>query len=72
MKASGKIVIKQPVLRLCMGIAAIVLVGCKVGPDHAPPERSVSPAWHSELEGGLTDEPMDPKTLASWWTTLDG
>ncbi len=56
---------------LCEGLAAVVLAGCTVGPEHVPPATAVSAAWHSELKDGLSAESVDPNTLASWWTTFD-
>ncbi len=56
---------------LCEGLAAVVLAGCAVGPEHVPPATAVSAAWHSELKDGLSAESVDPNTLASWWTTFD-
>ena len=51
--------------------AALILMGCAVGPDYIPPDPAFSPAWHSPLEGGLTPEDTDPRMLANWWTTLN-
>ncbi len=56
---------------LCEGLAAVVLAGCAVGPEHVPPATAVSAAWHSELKDGLSAESVDPNTLASWWTTFN-
>jgi len=71
MNALSKTVSVELALGLCVTGAVMALAGCTVGPDHVPPKTSVSPAWHSEIKEGLTTEPMDPKTLASWWTTLN-
>lgn len=70
MNASCKTVTIQSVLYLCAGLTA-TLAGCMVGPDYAPPETLLSPAWHTELGDGLTVEPTDPRTLATWWTSLN-
>ena len=51
--------------------AAVILIGCAVGPDYLPPEPAFSPAWYSPLEGGLTSGDTDPRMLANWWTTLN-
>ena len=70
MIAARRNAVTDRALYLCMGLAAVVLAGCTVGPDHVPPETSSSSAWHTPLDGGLTGEPADPNVLASWWTTL--
>jgi len=51
--------------------AALILIGCAVGPDYLPPEPAFSPTWYSPLEGGLTPGDTDPRMLANWWTTLN-
>jgi outer membrane protein, multidrug efflux system len=71
MNALWKTFFRKRVFGLCGGLAWMVLAGCTVGPDHVPPETSTSPAWHSDLKGGLTPGPLDPNTLAAWWTTLN-
>jgi multidrug efflux system outer membrane protein len=49
----------------------IILAGCAaVGPDYVAPETVPPAAWHSELRQGLSADPMDPRLLADWWTTL--
>jgi NodT family efflux transporter outer membrane factor (OMF) lipoprotein len=54
------------------GVVTIFTIhGCAVGPDYVPPETPTRQMWHTELRGGLTAEPMDPETLASWWKTLN-
>jgi multidrug efflux system outer membrane protein len=60
-----------PAGRLCAAVASVMLAGCAVGPDYVRPETSLSSTWHSPLEDGLQAGPLDPQTLASWWTTLD-
>ena len=42
-----------------------------MGPDYLPPEISPPDKWNADLKDGLSSEPADPQTLASWWTTLD-
>ena len=55
-----------------LGVVTIFTIhGCAVGPDYVRPETPTRQAWHTELKGGLTAEPMDPETLASWWKTLN-
>lgn len=44
--------------------AAVLLVGCAVGPDYHPPEP-VMPAGWQELSSGVTQQPAD---VARWWT----
>lgn len=56
---------------LCNVVAALLLAGCTVGPDHVPPETSTPANWHAPLEGGLIGEQMNLQALASWWTTFD-
>jgi multidrug efflux system outer membrane protein len=48
----------------------VVAAGCTVGPDYVRPENSLPGGWHSRLEGGLMENPIDPNTLATWWTRL--
>jgi outer membrane protein TolC len=49
---------------------AVTLAGCTVGPNYVPPESNAPAAWHSKNENGLTTKPVDPNTLAIWWTTF--
>ncbi|KAF0145997.1 MAG: RND efflux system outer membrane lipoprotein [Nitrospirae bacterium] len=52
--------------------ASILAAGCAtVGPDYVRPDTSLSTTWHSDLKGRLTAGEMDPRTLASWWITLN-
>jgi multidrug efflux system outer membrane protein len=60
----------ERVLWWCVLPAALVLAGCKVGPNYAPPETAPPQAWHSRLQNGLMGGETDPQVLASWWTTL--
>ncbi len=71
MNALCKTGLAELALRLCGWVAVIALAGCTVGPDYVPPEALASPTWHTEIEDTVTAEPVDPATLASWWTTLD-
>ena len=53
-------------------LVALLLAGCvTVGPDYLPPEISTPGKWNTDLKDGLSSEPADLQTLASWWTTLD-
>ncbi len=42
-------------------------IGCKVGPDYAPPDVAPPDAWHQELDGGLLQGEAE---LARWWAVL--
>ncbi len=53
-------------------LAGFVITGCAaVGPNYFPPETTASTDWHTQLEGGLNAEEMDPNTLAQWWTVIN-
>jgi multidrug efflux system outer membrane protein len=53
-------------------LAVLILAGCAtVGPEHVPPDTTVSKNWHTQLNGGLSTEQIDPGTLSSWWATLN-
>jgi NodT family efflux transporter outer membrane factor (OMF) lipoprotein len=72
MDALYQVIFIRPMSWLPAVLATLVLSGCPaVGPNYAAPDTLVSATWHSQLEGGLTAEEMDPQTLASWWTTLE-
>jgi multidrug efflux system outer membrane protein len=58
------------VLRIYGPLAVVAVAGCTVGPDYVRPKNSLPASWHSKLEDGLTAMPIDPNTLASWWTKL--
>jgi len=50
----------------------LTFMGCPaVGPDYVKPATSVSAAWNTELQGGLSAGQPDRQTLARWWTTLN-
>jgi len=52
--------------------ALLMTIGCAaVGPNYVSPRLSAPESWHTELEGGLRAKPIDPGTLATWWTMLD-
>jgi multidrug efflux system outer membrane protein len=57
-------------VRLYGPLTVVVVAGCTVGPDYVRPDNSLPATWHSELMDGLTGKPIDPNTLASWWTRL--
>jgi multidrug efflux system outer membrane protein len=59
-------------ISLVAAIMLLTLSGCAaVGPDYVPVEPKAEDAWHTDLQGGLTGRPLNPETLAHWWTTLD-
>jgi multidrug efflux system outer membrane protein len=60
-------------IRWCFALLVVlILAGCAtVGPDYVPPETPVSATWHTQLKGGLITEEMDPRNLATWWTTFN-
>ncbi len=60
----------EKILWQCILPLAVTLSGCTVGPDYVPPEPNVSGSWHSDTGNGLAAQPVDPNTLATWWTTL--
>jgi NodT family efflux transporter outer membrane factor (OMF) lipoprotein len=59
------------VLRLCEALSMLALTGCTVGPDYVPPNTAAPAAWHTQLDGGLACEEINPQALASWWAALD-
>jgi NodT family efflux transporter outer membrane factor (OMF) lipoprotein len=59
------------VLRLCEALSMLALTGCTVGPDYVPPNTATPAAWHTQLDGGLACEEINPQALASWWAALD-
>ena len=56
---------------LPVGLAAVMLAACAVGPDYVRPATPVAPVWHAPMRGGETVGKGQGDTLASWWTTLD-
>ena len=57
---------------LLVAIVVSILVGCAaVGPDYVPVAPQAQEKWHSELQGGLTADQLNPDILAHWWTTLN-
>jgi NodT family efflux transporter outer membrane factor (OMF) lipoprotein len=62
----------RPVSWLPVALTALTLAGCATaGPDYVQPKASVSDAWNSQIDGGLTSEELNPEILAAWWATLD-
>jgi len=68
----GQAIFIRPI-RWCFALfVVLILAGCAtVGPDYLPPDTPVSPAWHTQLKEGLITEEMDPRNLATWWTTFN-
>jgi NodT family efflux transporter outer membrane factor (OMF) lipoprotein len=60
----------ERILRPLILPAVLTLAGCTVGPNYVPPEPNAPAAWHSEVRDSLAAKPVDPNTLATWWTTL--
>ena len=61
-------------LRSAVQLLAVVLMltSCMpVGPDYQPVELDAPETWHTELQGGLSAGPTNPKTLARWWDVLE-
>ena len=49
-----------------------LIPGCAaVGPDYVSPKFNAQDSWLSDMEKGLSTEPVDPKTLSKWWSTLN-
>ncbi len=59
-------------LSVPLALMLALLAGCAaVGPDYVPPDVPAPGKWSTELQGGLTAEPLDSRTLADWWSTLN-
>ncbi len=72
MNALSKIILIRVVSWTPAELVILAITGCSaVGPNYVPLDMSMSTTWHTQLEGGLTAEEIDPHTLASWWTTLN-
>ena len=55
-------------LRLCtLGIAALILSGCMVGPDYVAPEAEVNESWIPD-DPRVRTEPVDD---ILWWRSFD-
>jgi outer membrane protein, multidrug efflux system len=55
----------------CGASAVLAMAGCTVGPNYTPPEPNAPAAWRSEPNNGIVPRPVDPNTLAAWWTTFN-
>ena len=56
---------------LLAAVIALVFGGCTaVGPDYVPVAPKGPSKWQTQLEDGLNDAPLNPETLAQWWTTI--
>ena len=57
---------------LLTAIMVLTLIGCAaVGPDYITVEPQAQEKWHTELQGGLTGDQLNPEILAHWWSTLN-
>ena len=55
-----------------VAISFFLQAGCApVGPNYMAPETKAPEAWHTELQQGLSEEDLDIKQLATWWTIFD-
>ncbi|MDX9787840.1 MAG: TolC family protein [Desulfobacterales bacterium] len=62
----------KPLCGLLAGLTLMGLAGCAaVGPDYTPPAAKAPNAWHTALQNGLSAGPIDPVSIASWWTRFD-
>jgi NodT family efflux transporter outer membrane factor (OMF) lipoprotein len=52
-------------------IIVLVLAGCAVGPDYVQVEPMAPKEWHTQLQSDLTAGPLNPETMANWWTALN-
>jgi NodT family efflux transporter outer membrane factor (OMF) lipoprotein len=52
-----------------LGLAALLLGGCMVGPDYAKPSVPMTPAY-KETDGWKTAEPSDHLPRGPWWAIL--
>lgn len=50
---------------LVLAAPLLLLSGCAVGPDHAPPNAPNQSAWPAPLEAGVSTEAAD---LRAWWS----
>ena len=59
-------------LLLLLVTVVLLISGCAaVGPDYVREEPEAPENWHTQLQGGLTAEQLDPVLLARWWTVLE-
>jgi multidrug efflux system outer membrane protein len=49
-------------------LIALMVAGCKVGPNYVPPETTMPSQWSTLGEGGIIENPPD---VVQWWTTLN-
>jgi len=49
-----------------VGLAALLLGGCMVGPDYTRPSAPLTPAY-KEAEGWKVAEPSDHLPRGQWW-----
>ncbi len=54
----------------CVALVLLFVAGCEVGPNYVPPQPETSAAWPGANKDGLVAAPVDPNTLALWWTTF--
>jgi multidrug efflux system outer membrane protein len=61
-----------------IGLGAALLGGCKVGPNYAPPQTAVPPAWgelpqqSAAATAKIASTPTgESASLSDWWTTFD-
>jgi NodT family efflux transporter outer membrane factor (OMF) lipoprotein len=56
---------------LLAAVIAFVFAGCAaVGPNYVPVAPKAPSKWQTQLEDGLNEAPLNPETLAQWWTTI--
>jgi outer membrane protein, multidrug efflux system len=59
------------IIFLNLVLALLVLAGCAtVGPNYIQPKISSPEGWNN-VKDGAESKKINPKTLASWWTTLN-
>ena len=57
---------------LLAAVIVLILAGCAaVGPDYIPVTPEAPSKWQTQLEDGLNEAPLNPATLAQWWTTIN-
>ncbi|WP_022674383.1 efflux transporter outer membrane subunit [Novosphingopyxis baekryungensis] len=49
-------------------LGSLALSACTVGPDYAPPETALPPAFSGPVDPSTSGEPVD---LAAWWKAYD-
>ena len=48
-----------------LSVLAVVVSGCRVGPDYRRPTTPVPDAWHQQIESGTY---LDAEGVRNWWT----